>query len=483
MAACYAVLHRYGYVIGDVSQKNVFVSSTALIKLIDCDSFQVRHEQQTFGCHVGTPEFTPPELQGKSFKNVIRTDNHDSFGLAILCFQLLFMARHPFAGVYEGKGEMPLEQAIREFRFAYSRLAHTKKIGPPPNALRLHAVSPELAQMFERAFEQNGVFGKRPTASEWVRALDNLKNNLVTCSRVTTHKYYRNTSKCPWCDLEEESGVTFFGGPRQVEIAPKLDVLNIWRQIEAVRSLGFAVAPNPQFHPSPTPLPDSLKRYFVFKRMIRTKDYVQEQQRRERVLADALARKNELDKAWQDKATDQRFITKYRELRELYNNYAVILEQFQKSKEQVAVQAREIQLQHFLEKYHIDQAKISGIGSTRKAVLASFGVETAADVSRKAVLLVPGFGQKLTYDLLRWRAELEKHFVFNPHRADHSGVLTRLQQQLYQRLKGIETAMLSGLEELQTIKREILLTRETLSTNIVNAAIALAQARSDMDVL
>ena len=83
------------------------------------DSFQVSADGKTYRCEGGFPEYTPPELQGVAFRDVDRAQDHDCFGLAIVIFQLLFMGRHPFSGAYLGAGEMPLERAIREFRFAY----------------------------------------------------------------------------------------------------------------------------------------------------------------------------------------------------------------------------------------------------------------------------------------------------------------------------------------------------------------------------
>ena len=117
---------------GDVNEKNVFVSPQAMVRLIDCDSYQINAGGQTYLCEVGVPLYTPPELQGQSFRGVVRTHNHDRFGLAVLIFHLLFVGRHPFAGRPLTKGELPPDKAIKEFRFAYSRAAAQLQIAPPP---------------------------------------------------------------------------------------------------------------------------------------------------------------------------------------------------------------------------------------------------------------------------------------------------------------------------------------------------------------
>lgn len=58
--------------------------------------------------------------------------------------------------------------------------------------------------------------------------------------------------------------------------------------------------------------------------------------------------------------------------------------------------ARERQKQKFLEGFFIDVASIPGVGPARKAALRSFGIETAADVTRRGVKQVKGFGDHLT---------------------------------------------------------------------------------------
>lgn len=131
-ARAFAAVHEAGCVIGDVNHGGVLVGEDATVKLIDCDSFQVMHAGRHFLCEVGVETFTPPELQGKSFAGIIRTPNHDNFGLAVMAFLMLFMGRHPFAGRYLGQGDMPIAKAIEEFRFVYgARHQHMQMTQPP----------------------------------------------------------------------------------------------------------------------------------------------------------------------------------------------------------------------------------------------------------------------------------------------------------------------------------------------------------------
>ena len=83
----------------------------------------------------------------------------------------------------------------------------------------------------------------------------------------------------------------------------------------------------------------------------------------------------------------------------------------------LANRKRELQLRHYLDRHHIDRAKIKGIGSGRKLTLKSFGIETAGDVERSKILAISGFGPA-TADLLQnWRRRLEASFHFDPNRA------------------------------------------------------------------
>jgi len=482
-AAAIATLHDLGHVVGDINQGNIAVSASALVKLIDCDSFQVKQENQIYPCEVGVSHFTPPELQGKSFKDVLRTVNHDNFGLALICFHLLFMGRHPFAGRYNGDGDMHIERAIREFRFSYSLNATAKKMSPPPNTLPLQALPHNVGQMFEHAFTQHGVFNKRPTAAEWVKALDNLKTNLINCQRFTTHKYSRSLSTCPWCALESATGAIFFTPMVRTSPLSSFDLLQVWQKITEVSCPLYESIPTFLFMPDPTPLPDKLTKWIAFKRFLNTKDYQEEKERRQSTLSTAESEWQAICQEWNRDSGTRKFTDKLNNLRKFRDVYSDLLEQHKQGKQKLELQRRTSQLRNFLETYHIDAVKISGIGPTRKVALASYGIETAADIERNAILTIPGFGQTLAYELIKWRNELEKRFVFDPHKGVDASDLIRLQHQYDSKRLTIENALLSGPEELIKIKEEIISKRQHIRIKMEKYAQALAQAKADMIVL
>lgn len=219
-----ATIHRHGHVIGDINESNMLVSKSGDVKLIDCDSFQIRCRGQDFPCNVGVELYQPPELQGKSLNGKIRSVEHDSFGLAVMVFTLLFMGRHPFAGVWLDKAEVTIDRAIKEHRFAFSHTASRRNVAPPPIALSLDHVSPELASMFERAFAQpvNGQYS-RPSASDWGEALRQFSTQLSTCPKNKFHVVPQHLMSCPWCELLTQKNVDFFplypGPKKQLSVA------------------------------------------------------------------------------------------------------------------------------------------------------------------------------------------------------------------------------------------------------------------------
>src|SRR5215471_8880980 len=194
IARSFAPVHQAHCVIGDVNHGSITVAANATVKLIDCDSFQVAVNGHTYLCEVGVATFTPPELQGRPFRGIVRTANHDNFGLAVLIFHLLFMGRHPFAGRFLGRSDMPIETAIQQFRFAYGADRKLTQMEPPPHVPALASMSPTIATLFERAFSRQATNGHvRPSPADWIVALDATVKQLVRCKREANH-FYVSTS-------------------------------------------------------------------------------------------------------------------------------------------------------------------------------------------------------------------------------------------------------------------------------------------------
>ena len=208
LAAAVRALHARGYVIGDVNESNILVTQTALVALVDCDSFQARDLQtgEIYRCPVGKPEFTPPELQGKTFADLDRTPDQDAFGLAALIFQLLMEGTHPFAGIYQGLGEPPpYGERIAAGHFAYG--PRPVPYRPMPAAPPFEMLDAGLRRLFVRCFEDGHADPTaRPTALEWRDALTAAEESLVVCSRNAQHRYDLHCAACPWCERTARLG-------------------------------------------------------------------------------------------------------------------------------------------------------------------------------------------------------------------------------------------------------------------------------------
>jgi WD40 repeat protein len=210
LAAAVRSLHERGYVIGDLNESNILVSETALVTLVDTDSFQVRDAQsgEVYRCAVGKPEFTPPELQDKSFAEVDREPAHDLFGLAVILFQLLMEGTHPFAGQFTGRGEPPtVETRISSGHFPYVPNGALRRVPyrPMPAAPSFEVLSPHLRELFVRCFNDGHRDPQaRPDARVWAETLKEAEDELLTCAANGQHRYGMHLAACPWCERTKQ---------------------------------------------------------------------------------------------------------------------------------------------------------------------------------------------------------------------------------------------------------------------------------------
>jgi formylglycine-generating enzyme required for sulfatase activity/serine/threonine protein kinase len=204
VATAMRALHERDYVIGDVNESNILVSDRALATVVDTDSFQVADAATgaIYRCLVGKPEFTPPELQapGTNFARVDRAREHDSFGLAVMLFQLLMEGTHPFDGVYSGPGEPP---SIDE-RIAHGHFPHADGASgpnrPKPMAPSFGMLEPGLQRLFVQCFvEGHRHPSARPDAAAWRVALEKARPLMRTCPANERHRHWGHVP-CPWCE-------------------------------------------------------------------------------------------------------------------------------------------------------------------------------------------------------------------------------------------------------------------------------------------
>lgn len=524
VAAAMARLHDAGHVIGDVNQGNLLVGTQGIVRLIDCDSFQVRDGQRWFPCEVGVAHFTPPELQGRSFAGVTRTPNHDAFGLAVLVFHLLFMGRHPFAGRYAGRGDMPLEQAIAEFRFAFGRHASAVQMSPPPHALALVGASRGVADLFERAFSRDGARdGSRPTAAEWKTSLAGLGKELATCPASAGHKYPRTLSACPWCAIAQGGGPDFFASVLvAVRHLAGFNAVEVWAAILGIPAPEAAPAlPTPPSTPAvPTQPVERWRRlawrsqapvafvaglvflagttgpfgapaiaaavglFILFLGLRRGSALPAERARRKRELDAASARLRGITDRWTRDlgGASERFHAKRRELEALRSEYQGLDAARQRGRLELEAKRRDHQLRQYLETHFIDGSQVPGIGPGRARTLASYGIETAADVTYGDVIAVPGFGPTRANALVSWRKFIEKTFLFDPSKGVDRAEVAALDARIAKRRDEIERALTAGVGELRQISGAARQAREQLAREIAAQQIAVGTATANVAV-
>lgn len=520
LAAAFNSVHEHGHVLGDVNQGNAFVSAKSKVVLIDCDSYQINFHGHKHLCEVGVPHFTPPELQSSSsFKGVVRTPNHDNFGLALLIFHILFGGRHPYAGVplRDGVGDS-LEDNIKNFRFAYSPTAASRHIAPPPKALSLSLVPSGVARMFDIAFTEEGRDRSRPTAKQWVDALDHVRGNLEVCSGHRNHHYLKGLGACPWCSLEGV-GVIYFayqvvGGNNSVVFAG--DINKLWSAIQAIRlpeGIRLPIGPSHPQQARPKPdvgladwerllintaivsgviamcvvLPQAFFIWmFVGWLMVAgVSNSGQSELSAERSVRSAAKRdaENELKAVIQEMEVGAGLAAARKTLGELQSlklRFDGLAQEEQKALAELPQNAHQRQLTEHLERFYIDKAKISGIGQAKQSTLRSFGIETAADIEWKRIRRVRGFGDVLTRALVDWRKEKERSFRFNPNRGVTDADRKKVLQHFVSIKQDIERKMREGLKKLQTAKAQVESTQRLHADRLQQVYDRVLQAELDL---
>jgi len=530
LAAAFDEIHKAGCLVGDVNQSNAMVSSKAMVKLIDCDSFQVRANGKQYLCEVGVPHYTPPELQGKQLRGVVRTENHDRFGLAVLIFQLLFVGRHPYAGVFQGKGDPSFEQLIAEFRFAHGPKAHSWQMGPPLLTPAFDDIPPELGGLFRRAFERGSEIGTRPLATQWLQPLDQLLRNLADCVADSGHKYWKGTRGCVWCRLAANNGPDYYYGVADDSGTFSVDeekLRGVQKRLEAARlvdfpydrarySSGKSLQPNPlpsgleEHHSTATVLGlvggacflamplGFVHRVFLVVGLLGSLVFglwcailvfqsplQHELRRRRKARTLALADVEGIEDEWEGHLKSYRrdrsasmqaingLISECRSLETLY----------QSEFRQLSVTAEANARIRHLRLHLLADAEIEKIGTMRKQMLASHGIFTAADVEWNRVYNIKGFGNDLTGRVVAWKDDVLRQFRFDPKSgvspADRKTLTVRVRTRQQQILAEIDRRT-DALEALATKCRARV---DTLKPLMREAVAEWEQTEADLELL
>jgi DNA-binding helix-hairpin-helix protein with protein kinase domain len=210
IAALVQTIHAEGYVLGDIKLQNILVNNRALPSIIDIDSFQVKDAttRKIYRCPVASEGFTPAELLGKDISSEDQQEVHDRFRLGVVIYHLLF-GNHPFQGQWKESGDPPeLNELIRDGFWPYSL---SNAIRPSIRTIPLEIINPVIQQCFLRCFnEGHRNISARPTARDWVEALDIASSKLLTCNEINSHYYSSSSGHCYWCKRSNLLGVDIF---------------------------------------------------------------------------------------------------------------------------------------------------------------------------------------------------------------------------------------------------------------------------------
>ncbi len=451
LARAFYNLHNHDHIMGDVNHGNCVVLADATVKLIDCDSYSIKLENRRYPCEVGVATHLAPELQGVNLRAAERLKKHDNFGLAVIIFQLLFLGRHPFAGNYTGGEDKSLEDSIRELRFAYGADAHRRNVKRPPGTLSLAAVSPRLAEMFERAF----LTENRPEPREWIEALEDLSNNLKSCSLHPGHHYYKELQSCPWCEIEAQTGLMLFpfvSSTNRLSDGESFNIFtveNLVASFDVQRNLPAVLPKSKVLPPSPSPEAKNIRKeirnrfillaavqFFVTAAFVLIfggctvfipslfilivcltsfNSFAKTHRINLEINMDSAQRNwGKLEKEWEKVRAPAELNDNLAQIRKNINDY----QNLHKDSRQTINLLRDAHFRRetndYLGSFRLTDNQISGIGEKRLGVLRDFGIKTAADVEKNRLLSIPGTGEVTTQKLLEWRKNLEGNFQYQP---------------------------------------------------------------------
>lgn len=528
LAAAFDEIHRAGCLMGDVNERNELVSPQALVRLIDCDSFQLRANGKPYLCEVGVVHFTPPELQGKSFRGLVRTENHDRFGLAVLIYKLLFVGRHPYMGLHGD--EAPFEQLIAEYRFAQGPAARNWGMAPPPHTPTFADIPPEVGALFRRAFERGSESGTRPRPAEWLSALKRLEREIVECPADPGHKYWRGAKSCVWCRLADHGGPEYYfgvaGGVGTFAV-DEARLQGVLRRLAAVEPIEirynrerFAPA-NP---PRAKPLPEEVREQrtieivlavtaglcvaavpfglvhgaisvigllgalifgvwlaIVVSQSPRYREWRRRQTAHKRALDDL----GELEDEWEQtvKRSRWRNTELSEEVRRSVSDCRGLAAQYQGELKKLSDNAEAVARLRHLRLHLIADADIPKIGAGRMQTLAAHHIYTAADIDESVIRRIKGFGDALTGNLLAWRKEVLRRFRFDPTTAISSAEQRSVTVRFRARQKQFLTEAEQQLAMLESLAPNCRAAIQKLLPRLQVAVAEYEQTRADLSLL
>ena len=493
LALAFQEIHARGMIVGDINEQNLKVLPDATIRFIDCDSFQISDGAKIYTSEVGTPIWTPPELQGRNLTGLARTTNHDAFGLAQLVFLLLFTGRHPFSGRPRGAKHLQPDEAIREYAFAFAPEALGLPLAPPPGCAALSSLPPDIQEMFCRAFLRGAEQpGKRPSAKDWVEALQRLLPSLVTCGKHSQHVFWGGAATCPWCEVLQNTGIDIFPAPMaRVTVTTTADARDqhYLTRLSSLRAHSFAVQAPPDLNDLPAqPLPPEPTGFWSWlHQSIDRNGWKQawlgpslQQFRNVQVASEATLQQALSEQRAAIAVYHRDFSLLANELKPVVQQLTHPLQVRREIEIKITGERQTLELTEFLGRQFLRQATIPDIGAGRKTALASYGIETAADISSITLAKVKGFGPTLRSRLTEWRRSKEARFQFDPHKPPSPYLREEAERRFQARIKELKETTAKIETKIQVIQRSCSEKLRSAHARAVQSARQRDQARADI---
>jgi DNA-binding helix-hairpin-helix protein with protein kinase domain len=513
IASAFHTLHAAGMVVGDVNEGNLLVNKQGMVAFIDCDSFQLSDGNKYFHCEVGVPRYTPPELlRLSSFENVVRTANTDSFSMAILIFQLLFLGRHPFAGINHTTEDIGEEIAIQRHLFAYSIRNQQKLITPPKDSFDINSLPDIITQLFHDAFESVN----RPLPAQWIVATNQLLQQMSTCSRSKLHTFPGKLINCPWCEFREKRNILYFIDDLHAAQSSIHSDFDRFIQGFAVEPVYF---PEPDLSIPAQPLAtpqhtNRLKKYetqqliislilgfaavlvfivstiggfvvlglaaFIYMGMpwnwylqSELKKYKEKHQE----LSQQLNRAVNSYKSTQDL---EQYNQHGKRIVQMIAQYTEVPKNIHIKKRMEEERIYNQQLHAYLQQFKLQDHAIPGFGANRKQALYHAGITSASDISKLGSIKVQGIGPKYEQLLLSWQRQMASGFIYYPDNQQLNKAFLKILDDAAQSKKQLEQEIRSQYNGLQQLKQHILMKRKQLQSQITGISLQVAEAHAEL---
>ncbi len=517
LATAFYKLHEAGLIAGDVNEGNILISSSGMVAFIDCDSFQVKGSDAYFFCEVGVPRYTPPELLKEgSFENIVRTVNTDSFSLAVLVFQLLFLGRHPFAGKNKLAADFDEETAIRKREFAYSLENKKKKLFPPTDSFPISNLTDDVVALFHRAFEQD----ERPVPADWVSALDALLADMVTCGESRLHSYPGKLAECPWCSFKKNRGILYFLDESYLHANSQLNDIESFVNGFRLEQMQLKKwEHNPTINTAvPNPVERKYRNYKMFKiaasiaaavvclglYFLQTRNSMlaslaaflpiviykyspwavrirKELKRRIDVQQQMYSRLYAMAAAYDTSADINNYNAGLDKLTKLIHDFRRLPDEAERRKKIMEEQLYNEQLDYFLYHFDIESHAIPLFGAAKKSALINHGIRNAADISKLQTTKVPGIGPKNIQALYSWQRQMASGFVYIPDEGKVAAGMLQVSNDVLKIRRQIEHLIGKEHQALSYLKMNINNRAMVLEKQIADFTGQVNQAAADLE--